>query len=159
MFGVRVDDAVRFSESFTTYVTAGCAPEAAPPFATYDTTPVVESSVNTPADVVTEVCVQFGAVSAGDTPHKNVCAVTRLGPPGAARPPARSRVVNTTVSPGRSVFCSDVAVGTGGATTVGEIVAESFCPAESATTYLIGVAAPVKVGSGSKETTPFASTE
>ena len=49
---------------------------------------------------------------------------------------------------------SAIATGAGGGVTVGVIVPSDFCPSESATTYLIGVAVPVKVGSGSKVTTP-----
>ena len=44
--------------------------------------------------------------------------------------------------------------GADGATTVTAIVAAAICPVESATTYLIGVAVPVNVGSGLNVTTP-----
>ena len=49
---------------------------------------------------------------------------------------------------------SATATGAGGGVTVGVIVPSDFCPKESATTYLIGVAVPVKDGKGSNVTAP-----
>ena len=49
---------------------------------------------------------------------------------------------------------SATATGAGGGVTVGVMVPRDFCPKESTTTYLIGVAVPIKVGSGSKVTAP-----
>ena len=47
-----------------------------------------------------------------------------------------------------------VAVGSGGSPTVAVIVDETERPSESVTLYEMGVATPVKVGSGSNVTTP-----
>ena len=53
------------------------------------------------------------------------------------------------------VDVSSEAVGGGGEPTVATMTASVRCPAESSTTYLIAVAVPVNVGSGSKVTVPL----
>jgi hypothetical protein len=102
--------------------------------------------------------VHVGAVSAGDTPHRNVCDVVNAGPPavpGVANPEDPVSVVNATDDPALTTLPSEAAVGEGGGVTVGVIDAISRCPSESAAAYLIGaVTTPVKVAVGVKVTTP-----
>jgi hypothetical protein len=65
-------------------------------------------------------------------------------------------LLNVVDVPGKRVFTSGVATGTGGGVTVGVIVAESIWPVESVTWYVTGdLAVPEKVGSGSNVTTPL----
>jgi hypothetical protein len=78
--------------------------------------------------------------------------------PEVASAPVPVRVVNVAVPPGITALDSGVAVGAPGRETVGVIVAPVTCPVESATTYFTGEASPVKEGSGSKVTVPFALT-
>ena len=58
------------------------------------------------------------------------------------------------VAPWRPELVSGAALLGGGGVTVGVIVDVTTWLSESLTTYLIGVAVPVNVGSGSKVTTP-----
>jgi hypothetical protein len=81
----------------------------------------------------------------------------------AARTDVRRPAVPVTgeklmVDPGRTTLVSGLALGGGGGTTVGVMVADTTCPMESATTYFTGEAVPVNVGNGSNVTVPFAFT-
>jgi hypothetical protein len=111
-----------------------------------------------PPVTATEVFVHDGAVSTGETPHRNVCDVVNAGPPavpGVARPADPVNVVKATELPATTTLPSDAADGDGGAVTVGVIDAITRCPSESAAAYLIGaVTTPVNDALGVNVTTP-----
>ena len=150
--GVRVDVAVCPVASATRYVTGVFNPGVAFAKAVNVTTPVEVFTEYEPSPaIVSDVTHVFGVTA---VLIKHVLDALKAGPPVVARPPVPVSVVNATDDPGSTSFASAVAVGAGGGVTVGVIVARLRWPSASATAYLIGVAVPVKDGSGSNVTAP-----
>jgi hypothetical protein len=118
------------------------------------TTPVVVLTVYVPSPaIVSDVPVQLA--SAVPVTHNLTVAGSRVPEPAVS--PVNTSITCAVLNAPDDVSLSAVglpAAGTSPAATVGVIVAEAFDPKELATTYLIGVAVPVNVDSGTNVTTP-----
>ena len=143
--------------SVTWYVIGVLVPCVALASATNVTTPVAAFNVYVPSPAM--VTIPSASQLAGEElgTIKQVREVLRPTP-DVAKAPVPVIVVNVAVPPGITALDSRVAVGAAGRETVGVIVAPVTWPVESATTYFTGEASPVKEGSGSKVTVPFALT-
>jgi hypothetical protein len=143
--------------SVTRYVIAVFVPDVAFASDTYVTTPVAGLSVNVPSPEIVTTLSESHVVVPGVYRHVTpVPDVLRSVP--VARPDVPVIVVNATVPPANTALVSGVASGAGGGVTVGVIVASSDRPSESVAWYVIAVAVPLNVGSGSNVTVPFAFT-
>ena len=120
-----------------------------------ETSPVAGSTVKVPLPGTTNVVfVQSFGVSTGSIPQ----SFTLVGSSGMGETPAVSlpKGFNVCTTFMALLDESGFAVGIGGAPTVTVIVEFTNCPESFAAWYLIGVAVPLKVGSGSKVTNPVA---
>ena len=110
-----------------------------------------------PSSVVNDVREQSGAASVG--PQRRILEGTRatspVTPSGTAPGSSFVHGESTTDEPCSAVPVSSSVIGAGGGTTSGLSVECAFCPKESVTTYGMGVAVPVNVGTGSNVTVPF----